>query len=162
MSSELVYELYNNDKNNILLIPLSILAEEYELLKLLIIDPEVNMDYYYNSGFLPTHSAVQYGKLHILKFLLEIYPCTDDLLESANYKICEYLLKEKSVDPNKSNAFFFAVQDGHIDIVKLLLEYNLSDYSIIFGLFTARKWGHTEIINIIENHLNNSIKRTLI
>lgn len=151
MSVDFLYELMNKNKQDELLLPLAILYKEYDIIKTLINDPLTNTSYCYNN--LPTHCAVQYGHLDILKMLLEKYPCTDDLLDSATYEITKYLLEERLVDPNNSRAFFFATQNNNLDIVELLLEYNLTEYSVNFGLFTAKKWKHNNIVKVIENYL---------
>jgi ankyrin repeat protein len=70
---------------------------------------------------------------------------------SGNVKQAEELIKNGAdINYNDSECLIVACQNGHLDVVKLLLQHGAN---IELGLVVARDYKQTEVINYLNNQL---------
>jgi len=128
-----------------------------------------------------THAVKQsctYGSFEITKFLVEngvefrefhngpnggFERCIFSACERGHYKIVKFLIEnganvyQEFYDVPQNHCLYFAIQNGHYNIVKFLHEkYNDNVENDYFSsaVFTARRNGHTKLVNYLMNDTN--------
>ncbi|KAJ7584536.1 ankyrin repeat-containing domain protein [Mycena floridula] len=148
-----------------------------QTLEAILLKDHIHLDLIDDKGCTPFLYACKFGKINVVKFLLQqkdldpnclnINHCSPlDLrtplfyaTQSGHIETIELLLEQKDIDPNVSNKYHctplsVAAQWGHTDIVKAFLQRKdvnpaISDNNQRTPLSHAAEWGRTEIVVVL-------------
>ena len=118
--------------------------------------------YDYYTGKTPLHVACEKGHLEIVRLLIEAgadliflsFFCRRDNSEACSIQIC--FIKDKARDTDCETPLWIASQNGHLEVVRLLLEKGADKDKArnIDGatpMFIASQNGHLEIVRVLVN-----------
>jgi len=144
---------------------------QVEIIKILLEDPNLDIDFANNRQRTALMTAVGRGHLEIVKILLAAganvnaldYHGSNSLmmaLEGSHTKIAEILIKSginiNAIDNFGQTALLFAAQNGELEIVKMLLDaganIDVVDQQGNTALSLARKYKRTNVVELLENY----------